>query len=144
MLKKTIKYVGAEGKEVEDTFYFNLTKAEIVEIDLMSDIRSVNSETSGVRIIEVYKRIMKSAVGQRIGNLFEKSDSYANWFIASDAYSTMFMEIFESEEPEKTLMTLIRSMLPLDVQKAIEEQEDSEMTTKELVERSDQSSTDNS
>ena len=28
MIEKTIKYYDLRGKEVEDTFYFNLTKAE--------------------------------------------------------------------------------------------------------------------
>lgn len=36
MLRKTIKFEDFEGNEVEKAFYFNLTKAEILEMELGS------------------------------------------------------------------------------------------------------------
>ena len=37
MLKKTIKYVDYNGKERNEDFYFNLSKAELTELQLSTE-----------------------------------------------------------------------------------------------------------
>ena len=44
MLKKTIKYTDYDGNEREEDFYFNLSKAEITEMELSNSRYINNSE----------------------------------------------------------------------------------------------------
>ena len=37
MLKKTIKYTDYDGNEREEDFYFNLSKAEVTEMELSKE-----------------------------------------------------------------------------------------------------------
>ena len=123
MLKKTIKYTDPmNDKEYEQEFYFNLTAAEVAEIHLMDEITAVSTSTDSRRIIPTFKKIIKAAIGERVGNQFEKSDSYANWFIASNAYSELFLEIFNSSTPEADVVSFIKAMLPVDMVRSIDEQ----------------------
>ncbi len=112
MLKKTITYENHEGETVTDDFYFNLTRMETIELNLFDDLVSVAKSEDPKRIVPTLKRIVRYSVGQKIGNQFEKSENYANWFVASDAYSELFVEIFESDEPEKAMSDFIKAVVP--------------------------------
>jgi hypothetical protein len=64
MLKKTIKYVDYDGVEREEDFLFNLSKAEVTEMELgvvggMSQmLQKIVAEKDGKRIIEHFKAII--------------------------------------------------------------------------------------
>jgi hypothetical protein len=54
----------------------------------------------GASIISTFKSIIRSAVGQRSedGKSFIKTDEYADWFLGTDAYAVLFMELVNDME----------------------------------------------
>ena len=119
MLKKTIKYkkffTDENAEEVEEDFYFNLTKFEVIEINLMEDLISVGKSTNTRRIIPTFKRIVKASVGQKIDNEFIKDDTFTEAFVASEAYSNLFIEILGSGDAESKMAAFVKGIIPSDM-----------------------------
>lgn len=101
MLKKTITYVDYDGNERTEDFYFNLSKAEIAEMELSTAggldkmINRIIAEQDGKRIIELFKNLVLKAYGKKSddGKRFIKSKELAEEFSQTEAYSDLFMEL---------------------------------------------------
>lgn len=119
MLKKEItykRYFGDDGdKPVIEDFYFNLTEFEVVEINLMEDLIAVGKSSNPRRIIPTFKRIIKAAVGQKIGDRFVKTEEFTEEFLASEAYSNLFIEILGSGDSEAKMAAFIKGIIPSDL-----------------------------
>lgn len=106
MLKKTITYKDYDGKERTEDFYFNLTKAEITEMDICYDggiksmlERIIKSNDNRV-IVEIFKDVIRKAYGEKSidGKRFMKSTEITDSFTATEAYSELFMEFLENAD----------------------------------------------
>lgn len=132
MLKKEItykKFFGPEaGKDITEEFFFNLTEFEVVEINLMEDLISVGKSSNPRRIIPTFKRIIKASVGQRIDDEFVKSEEFTEAFLASEAYSNLFIEILGSGDSEAKMAAFIKGLIPADMS-AIQEFEPAPVET---------------
>lgn len=116
MLKQTISYRNMFDKnEVTNDFYFNLTEFEVVEINLMEDLKSVGQSADPRRVIPTFKRIVHAAVGQRIGEQFVKSEQFADAFLASNAYSQLFKTILGGENSEDKMTAFVQGIVPSDL-----------------------------
>lgn len=101
MLKKTITYTDYNGVERTENFYFNLTKAEIMEMELSEDgglaesIKRIVDAQDAPAIIKVFKDLLLKAYGEKSpdGKRFIKSDEIAAAFAQTEAYSILFMEL---------------------------------------------------
>lgn len=101
MLKKNIKYVDYDGNEREETFHFNLSKAEVAEMELsvagglVKQIETIVAEQDGARIIALFKEIILRAYGEKSpdGRRFVKSPELSEGFSQTEAYSILFMEL---------------------------------------------------
>ena len=101
MLKKTITYTDYEGNERTEDFYFNLSKAEILEMDLSASggleklIRRIISEQNGEKIVKIFKEIILKAYGEKSldGKRFIKNDELTEAFTQTEAYSQLFVEL---------------------------------------------------
>jgi hypothetical protein len=101
MLKKTITYTDYNGSERTEDFYFNLTKAEIMEMEmsitggLAEMITRVVNAQDHPAIIKIFKDLVLKAYGEKSpdGKRFIKSDDLATAFSQTEAYSTLFMEL---------------------------------------------------
>lgn len=101
MIKKTIKYTDYDGNEREEDFFFNLTKAECMEMELSTDggmenfIKKIINEKDNKRIVEIFKDIIIRSYGEKSldGKRFMKSPEIAANFVATEAYSELFMEL---------------------------------------------------
>lgn len=101
MLKKTITYENLDGETTSEDFYFNLTKAELAEMELSYDggfgeyLRKIVDAKSGRQIITAFKEIVGKAYGERSedGKRFLKSEDRTNEFLSSEAWSELFMEL---------------------------------------------------
>lgn len=114
MIKRTIEHEDFEGKKVTKDYWFHLTKVEVLELQIMTDIEAVYASQDPQRIIPTLKKIIRYSVGERIGSDFEKSEGYANRFISSDAYSELLMKmLFENEHPEESVVEFFRGILPV-------------------------------
>ena len=101
MLKKTITYPDYNGSELTEDFYFNLSEAEVMEMELSMDGGLSNYLTRIVQaqnrpqIIKVFKELILKAYGEKSmdGKRFLKSDAISANFAATEAYSQLFMEL---------------------------------------------------
>ena len=101
MLKKTIKYTDFSGNERTEDFYFNLTKAEIMEMEMgttggMAEmIQRIVAAQDAPAIIKIFKDLILKAYGQKSpdGKRFIKSDEIREEFVSTEAYSQLFMEL---------------------------------------------------
>lgn len=101
MIKKTVNYVDFNGDNQVEDIYFNLTKAEITEMELSQKggltehIKKISEAQDNRELIALFKSILVKSVGRRSadGKRFVKNDDIREEFISSEAYSTLFMEL---------------------------------------------------
>lgn len=101
MIKKNIKYVDYDGIARAEDFYFNLNKAEIVELELgttgglTKTLEKIVQEKDNKRIVEYFKSIILKAYGEKSadGRRFIKSQELRDSFEQTEAYSELFMEL---------------------------------------------------
>lgn len=120
MLKKTITYSDLDGNPVTEDFYFNLSKAEIAEMEVQFDgglskhLEKVVESQNGAEIITAFKDIISKAIGRRSddGKRFIKSPDIAAEFFETDAWSVLFMELLtDGNEAAK----FVNGMMPPDL-----------------------------
>ena len=101
MLKKTITYTDYNGAERTEDFYFNLSKAEITEMEmgvkggLTETITRIVAAQDSPAIIKIFKDLILKAYGVKSpdGKRFEKSEELSTEFAQTEAYSNLFMEL---------------------------------------------------
>lgn len=101
MLKKSITYTNFNDEEVTEDFFFHLSKAEIVELEMseqggLSDaLKKIIESEDGKAIIAHFKKIILDSYGQRSadGKRFLKNMKIREEFESSEAYSVLFMEL---------------------------------------------------
>lgn len=101
MLKKSIKYVDYNGLEREEDFYFNLSKAEITEMELSVDgglsgmLERIVKAQDVKEIVKVFKEVIFKAYGEKSsdGKRFVKSKELSEAFSQTEAYNELFMEL---------------------------------------------------
>lgn len=101
MLKKTIKYTDFNGVYREEDFYFNLTEAELAEMNLMTKgglkgyLETIVNTQDTPAIAELFKTIINKAYGVKSpdGRKFMKSPEILEDFTATQAYSNLYMSL---------------------------------------------------
>ena len=101
MLKKKVTYTDYNGVERTEDFYFNLSKAEIMEMELGTTggfaemIQKVVAAQDAPTPIKIFKDLVLKAYGEKSpdGKRFIKSDEIATAFSQTEAYSQIFMEL---------------------------------------------------
>lgn len=101
MLKKTIEYVDYNGNERKEDFYFNLTQAEAMELELSTSggltesVRRIVAAQDGPAIFKIFKELILTAYGEKSpdGKRFIKSPELSQAFVQTEAYSKFFMEL---------------------------------------------------
>lgn len=133
MLKKTIKYTDYNGVERNEDFYFNLTKAEIMEMQMgttggFADYIAALVKTQNMpEIVRIFKDIVLKAYGEKSqdGKRFIKTDdnghSLAKAFSETEAFSILYMELAtDSKEAAK----FINGIVPQDMEVSEEKQQE--------------------
>jgi hypothetical protein len=106
VLKKSIKFENYDGAEVTEDYYFHLSKADLVELEmthkggLQAYIERVVKSQDGRAIIEEFKRLILMSIGQKNddGTRFIKNEELRQDFLASPAYDVLFMELVTDAE----------------------------------------------
>lgn len=106
MYKKTITYTDYNGVERTDDYYFNLNKAEIVELNnseiggLESFLTRIINEENNVEIVKMFKQFVLMSYGEKSsdGRRFVKSPELSEAFSQTEAYSELFMELASNAE----------------------------------------------
>lgn len=102
MIKKTISYEDFNGEKVSEDFYFHLSKAEIIELEISEGenglsglIQKISKEENRAEIYRLFKKIILMSVGQKSsdGRRFIKNNEIRADFEQSPAFSELFMEL---------------------------------------------------
>lgn len=121
MIKKTITYTDYNGIERTENFYFNLSKAEVMEMELSADggmtaaIQKIIDAKDVPAIIRVFKDLVlksygvKSDDGRRFMKTKPDGSHYADDFKETEAYSQIFMELATDAE---TASAFINGIIP--------------------------------
>lgn len=140
MIKKTIKYTDFNGDEQSEDFYFNLSKAELAELELGTKggfgehVQKMIDSSNGKEVIDAFKAIIGMAYGRRSedGKRFIKSDEISQEFFSTEAYSVLFMEVLtDAEKGAEFVNGLIPADLNGPVASSLEKDAESEEVTDE-------------
>lgn len=122
MIKKTIEYTDYNGVERKEDFFFNLTKAEVMEMEMSTAgglaemIQRIVAAQDQVAIIKVFKDLILKAYGEKSpdGKRFMKSEEIAKGFAQTEAYSILFMELAADADKASAF---INGIVPADMAK---------------------------
>lgn len=127
MLKKTITYTDFDGNERTEELYFNLTKAELMELQ-MSEIgglekrlKGIIMAQNGVEIMKFFKDIFLNSYGVKSpdGRRFIKNDEVRTDFEQTEAYSQLFMELVTDADK---MADFIKGVIPSDLAGQVDEE----------------------
>lgn len=126
MLKKVIAYTDYNGVERKEEHFFNLNKAEIMEMELSivggltSMINRVVAAQDGPTIMKIFKDLILKSYGIKSpdGIQFEKSEAISRKFEQSGAYDVLFMELVTDA---KAAADFINGIVPADVAKQMKD-----------------------
>lgn len=106
MLKETITYVDYNDVERTEDFYFNLTTAEVAEMELgvtggLQEMmaRAVAAQDSPT-LVAIFKDIILKCYGEKSadGKRFIKSKELSEAFAQTPAYSILFMRLAQDAD----------------------------------------------
>ena len=126
MVTETIKYVDYNGIEREEKFMFNLTKAELMEMEMGTEgglaemIQKIVESKSAPQIIKVFKDLIlkaygeKSADGKRFIKVNNEGVPLSQAFSETEAYSQLFMKLATDSDAASNF---IKGVIPNDLNK---------------------------
>lgn len=122
MIKKTITYNDYNGTERTEDFYFNLSKAEVMEMEMSTTgglaelITRIVAAQDQPAIIKIFKDLILKAYGIKSpdGKRFEKSDEISIAFSQTEAYSQLFMELATDADAASKF---VNGIVPADIAK---------------------------
>lgn len=106
MRKETITYTDYNGVTRTEDFYFNLSKAELVEMQtsmnggLSTLLEKIVAEQDMKHIMEYFKEVILRSYGEKSldGKRFIKSQELRNAFTQTEAYSELFIKLCSDPE----------------------------------------------
>lgn len=106
MLKKTVTYKDFNGEDVTEDFFFNLNKAELIEIEMSypggfgKHIQAIAKAEDKPKLVEMFKKLLLTSYGVKSddGKKFLKNQILRDEFEASTPYSDIFMELMTNED----------------------------------------------
>lgn len=124
MLKKTMEYTDYNGVTRKETFYFNLTKAEIMEMEMSTDggfaemIQRVVDAKDAPTIVKIFKELILKAYGEKSddGKRLIKSEELSTAFSQTEAYSDLFMEL---STDANAAAAFVNGIIPADAAKEL-------------------------
>lgn len=120
MLKRTVKYEDYNGETTSDVVYFNLTKSELVELELSYDrgfgeaLQAIIDAKDHKTLIFEFKKILLLSYGIKSedGKRFIKSDELRLEFSQTAAYNALFMELAMDDN---AAADFIKGIMPKDL-----------------------------
>lgn len=124
MYKKTVTYVDYDGVERTESFYFNLTKAELTNLELTTEgtmtsmIKKIIEENDIPRLITLFQKIIDISYGVKSddGKRFMKNPELLAAFKENPAYSEIYMSLIENDN---AAAEFVNGIMPKDLQDAM-------------------------
>ena len=126
MFKKTIKYTDYKSVEHTKNLYFNISKAELTEMELSTTggygemLQGIVAAEEHTKLVPIIKDIIFKSYGEKSadGKRFMKSPELSTAFSQTEAYSELFMEIATDADASAAF---VNGIIPTDVQQKVEE-----------------------
>lgn len=144
MYAKTIKYEDYNGNKREETFYFNLSKAEIIDLEwrtpggLENYMKHIMSTLDGQKLADAFKMLIEKSYGVKDpeGRRFIKNEQVLKNFTETEAYVELYVQLATDD---KAAAEFVNGIFPKD---AVEEaKRQKEMADKAGLKLVDTSST---
>lgn len=121
MLKKTMTYTDFNGETRKEDFFFNLTRAEVTELELSTDgglsdkIKRITEAKDVPEIMRVFKDLILKSYGVKSpdGKRFIKSPELSEEFSQTEAYSDLFMELAQNSD---SAAAFVNGIMPQNIQ----------------------------
>jgi len=128
MLKREIKYEDFDGNEVSEIFYFNLSKPELIELEVEHKqgfgklLQSIVETKDNKELVAKFKQIILMSYGVKSedGRRFIKSDQLREEFAQTAAYSELFMELASDDNAAVIFLT---GILPRDISAQLDKED---------------------
>lgn len=127
MLKKTIKYEDFNGNEITEDFYFNLTEAELLEMEskdgsMQAKLQRIINTRDISAIMEIFKEIIIASYGVKSddGKRFIKDPETAKYLTQSNAYSELYVSLLSNVDEA---IAFITGILPAKISKQIDQKQ---------------------
>lgn len=117
MLKRTITYTDYEGNTRTEDFYFNLSQAEVMKMEMSEEggleklLKKIIAEQNHTKIMEYFDDFIMRSYGEKSpdGKRFVKSSELSKAFSETEAYSILFMELCTDA---KAASAFVNAVLP--------------------------------
>ena len=117
MLKREVRYEDFDGNMTSDIFYFNLSKPELIEMEVEYEqgfgkmLQNIVESKDNKQIIAHFKKLVLMAYGVKSedGKRFIKSEKLREEFSQTAAYSELFMELASDD---KAAVIFLNGVLP--------------------------------
>lgn len=127
MLKKTITYTDYNGTERTEDFYFNLTKAEILEMELSTEgglqqmIEKIIAAQDMPALSKYFKQIILMSYGEKSpdGKRFIKNEKLREEFSQTEAFSQLYVDLATDD---KIAADFINGIIPQEAAAAAAEE----------------------
>ena len=121
MLKKIITYTDYNGIERTEPFYFNLSKAELMEMELgvtggMTEmLDKIIAAKDAPSLMKTFKEMIMKAYGVKSddGKRLIKSEELSIAFTQTEAYSVLFTELITDD---KAAADFVNGIIPNEIQ----------------------------
>ena len=120
MLKKIITYTDYNGVERTEPFYFNLSKAELMEMELgvtggMTEmLDKIIAAKDAPSLMKTFKEMIMKSYGIKSddGKRLIKSEELSIAFTQTEAYSVLFMELITDD---KAAADFVNGIIPNEI-----------------------------
>lgn len=126
MLKKTITYEGYDGTKYTEDFLFNLSRAELIEMEcgvkggLRKKLEEISKSSDPTQIMPVFKDIILRSYGKKSddGKRFIKSKELSEEFEQTEAYSELMIELIRDENAASDFVNGLVNIKPEELEEA--------------------------
>lgn len=127
MLKKTITFMDYDGHERTEDYYFNLSKAELADMQMSEYggldklLTKIINTNDNVKLYQYFRDIVQKSYGVKSldGKRFIKDPEETKAFTETEAYSVLIMELIQDADAASNF---INSIIPQDLEEAVKKQ----------------------
>ena len=128
MFKKTVTYEDYKGNTRTEDFYFNLNKAELVELELSTNggltvmMDRIIAAQDNPTLFKIFKDLVSKSYGvlSDDGRKFIKNQEVLDDFMQTEAYSIIFSELATNAE---AAAEFFNNVIPQNLAKELSEEE---------------------
>jgi len=116
-----ITYTDYNGQTRTEAFYFNLSKAELVEMQMTTDggmdrfLQRIAETKDNRDLFNLFKTMIEKSYGEKTvdGKRFVKSPELSKAFMETEAYTELLLELMGDDSANK-VAEFVKGIMPLD------------------------------